>query len=615
MTVSTMDSERASPIVRRLQRARNVMASHAIDALLILSGDPHFTEVAPPHWQLREWLCGFTGSAGTLVITVDRAILFTDSRYWEQAQTELAATGVAVGRLASGTATDYLAWLAAELPRGARIAVDGQALGMTAAKTIDATFADAGLECDISVDLCKLIWGADRPAAPDRAVRAHTAPRSGLPRSSKLLHLRAAMRDVGATHHLLSSLDDIAWLLNLRGTDLPTSPLFLSFAVIDALCASLFIAEGVVTESLRDELKGDAIEVRRYGDIVADLGRLPGGSRLLVDPKRTSLALRRSVPSSVDVIEALNPTTLAKSRKTTEEAACIRAAMREDGAAMCEFYAWFESALAAGAAVTEIDVGERLDAARATREGFASVSFPTIAAFNANAALPHYRASLRSNTVIKGDGLLLIDSGGQYLGGTTDITRMWSIGAPSLAQKRDVTLVLKAMIGLSRTRFPRGTLSPMLDAIARRPLWEHGLDFAHGTGHGVGFFLNVHEGPQSISRRMPEASMAMEPGMVTSIEPGVYRVGRWGVRIENLVLNIPVDTPERDAFGAMLEFEALSLCPIDTRCLLPELLQPDEIDWLDRYNAIVRERLLPLVECDARAWLERRTQPLEIRPA
>jgi Xaa-Pro aminopeptidase len=284
--------------------------------------------------------------------------------------------------------------------------------------------------------------------------------------------------------------------------------------------------------------------------------------------------------------------------------------MEQDGAAMCAFYAWFEQALASGKErITELTIDERLSAERARREGFVGLSFNTIAGFAANGAMPHYHATEESHAVIEGDGLLLIDSGGQYLGGTTDITRVWPIGTATEAHRRDYTLVLKGTMALSRTRFPRGTLSPMLDAIARAPLWEHGLDYGHGTGHGVGYFLNVHEGPQSISKAIPEPQMAMEPGMITSIEPGLYRPGAWGIRIENLVLNAPAAGVGSE-FGEFLEFETLTLCPIDTRCIDRSLLRADEVDWLNAYHATVRERLAPLVDGDAKAWLIARTEPI-----
>jgi Xaa-Pro aminopeptidase len=316
------------------------------------------------------------------------------------------------------------------------------------------------------------------------------------------------------------------------------------------------------------------------------------------------------VDAACAVTEAINPSTLLKSRKTAAEAAFVREAMAEDGAAMCEFYAGFEAALARGERITELTIDEQLSAARARRPGFVGLSFSTIAGFNANGAMPHYRATDESHAVISGNGLLLIDSGGQYLGGTTDITRVWPIGTVSDAMKRDYTLVLKGTMNLSRARFPRGTLSPMLDSLARAPLWAEGIEFGHGTGHGVGYFLNVHEGPQSISKAIAEPHMAMEPGMITSIEPGVYRAGSWGVRIENLVLNVPaasVMAAEDGGFGEFLEFETLTLCPIDTRCIEMSLMRADEIAWLNGYHATVRERLAPKLSGDALAWLNTRT--------
>jgi Xaa-Pro aminopeptidase len=347
-----------------------------------------------------------------------------------------------------------------------------------------------------------------------------------------------------------------------------------------------------------------------YTQAAAALSGLTMDAKVLVDPRRITLGFRQAVPQGVAVIEAMNPSSLFKSRKSEAEAAHVRQAMAHDGAAMCAFYAWFEAAMARGERISELTVDEKMSAERAKRPGFVGLIFSTIAGFNANGAQPHYRAWPDSYAWVEGDGLLLIDSGGQYLGGTTDITRVWPVGTITDAHRRDFTLVLKGMMNLSRARFPRGTLSPFLDTLARAPLWADGLDYGHGTGHGVGYFLNVHEGPQSISKAQPEAHMAMEPGMITSNEPGVYRPGQWGVRIENLLLTVPVDTPEAGRFGDMLAFETLTLCPIDTRCILRDLLRPDEIDWLNAYHVTVRERIAPLVEGDALAWLLARTEPI-----
>jgi len=309
------------------------------------------------------------------------------------------------------------------------------------------------------------------------------------------------------------------------------------------------------------------------------------------------------------VLEAVNPTTFAKSRKTEEEARHIRAAMEQDGAALCEFFAWLDPLLAdPGRKLTELDIDREITAARARRPGFVSPSFGTIAGYNANGAVIHYHATPEAHAAIDADGLLLIDSGGQYLGGTTDITRVVPVGTPSPEQKRDFTLVLKGVIALSAASFPRGTRSPLLDALARAPIWAAGIDYGHGTGHGVGYFLNVHEGPQSISpSTAPEPHTAMEPGMVTSVEPGIYKPGRWGIRLENLVLNVPAQQTE---FGEFLRFETLTLCPFDTRCIDRGLLRADEIGWLNAYHATVRARLAPHVDGAARAWLEQRTEAL-----
>jgi Xaa-Pro aminopeptidase len=320
--------------------------------------------------------------------------------------------------------------------------------------------------------------------------------------------------------------------------------------------------------------------------------------------------MRAAVPAGVRVVEAVNPTTFAKSRKLEAEAVHVRAAMEQDGAALCEFFAWLDAQLADPnrAPLNEVAIDEHIIAARARRPGFVSPSFATIAGFNANGAIMHYRAQAHSCATIEGDGLLLIDSGGQYLGGTTDITRVVPVGTPSAAQKRDFTLVLKGLMALSATTYPRGTKSPLLDAIARAPIWAAGIDYGHGTGHGVGYFLNVHEGPQSISPSTPpDAHTAMEPGMITSIEPGIYRPGHWGIRIENLVLNQIAQSTE---FGEYLRFETLTLCPIDTRCLDRSLLRDDEIAWLNDYHATVRERLSPLVDGAAKAWLQERTRAI-----
>ncbi|MCY4757105.1 aminopeptidase P family protein [Pelomonas aquatica] len=600
---------RTSETRLRIERVRDALIAQGLHAVLVPSSDPHLSEYLPGRWQGREWLSGFNGSVGSLVVTRDRAALFADSRYWAQAEAQIAGSGIQLEKMNSGASTLYIDWIAKTLQPGQALAVDGQVLGLALANTLRAAMQRAGVTLRSDVDLLQAAWD-DRPGLPADAIYEHQLPQAVVSRADKLARVRQAMASVGATHHLVSTVDDVAWLLNLRGSDVECNPVFIAHLLLDAQGGRLFVGDGKVPADAAARLSADGIQLAPYGQAAATLAALPAGARLLIDPRRVTLGLREAVPAAVSVVEQINPSTLLKSRKTAAEAEFVRETMARDGAAMCEFYAEFEAALARGERWSELDIDTRLTAARRRRPGFVGPSFSTIAGWMANGALPHYRATPESFAQIEGDGLLLLDSGGQYLGGTTDITRVWPIGSVSAAQKRDYTLVLKGTIALSRTRFPRGTLSPMLDAIARAPLWEHGLDYGHGTGHGVGYFMNVHEGPQSISKAVAEPAMAMEPGMITSIEPGLYRPGQWGVRIENLVLNVAIDTPEKNAFGEMLEFETLTLCPIATSCIDASLLRADEIAWLNDYHATVRARLQPLVSGPALAWLLARTEPL-----
>ena len=600
---------RTSPIRLRITQLQELLAREGVHALLVPSADPHLSEYLPERWQGRQWLSGFTGSMATLVVATDRAVLFADSRYWTQAEAELAGTGIELEKIATGASLAHIEWLAKNTPRGGTVAVDGQVLGLGVAQALNAALDAAGVALRTEGDLLDAIW-PDRPGLPTQPVYEHRAPHATQPRTEKLAAVRQAMAAHGATHHFVSTVDDVAWITNLRGSDVTYNPVFLAHLLIDMTRATLFVGAGKVDTALAATLAADGFTVAPYADAPAALGRLTATDTLLLDPKRVTHGLRASVAAGTKLVEAINPSTLLKSRKNDAEAAHIREAMAEDGAAMCEFYAWFEAAMARGERITELTVDEHLSAARAKRQGFVGLSFSTIAGFNANGAMPHYRATDESHAVIEGDGLLLIDSGGQYLGGTTDITRVWPIGRVSAAMKRDYTLVLKGMMNLSRARFPRGTASPMLDALARAPLWAEGIEFGHGTGHGVGYFLNVHEGPQSISKAVPDAHMAMQPGMITSIEPGVYRPGQWGVRIENLVLNVAAATSERSTFGEFLEFETLTMCPIDTRCIDMSLMREDERAWLNAYHATVLERLSPRVSGDALNWLVERTKAI-----
>ncbi len=609
--MDTLASTR-SDLRARIDALRAAMQAESIAAWLVPSADPHLSEYLPERWQGRVWLSGFTGSMGTLIVTADFAGLWVDSRYWVQAETQTAGTGITVMRVGGATSQAHIDWLAEHVPAGATVGVDGAVLSITLARALEEKLTPRGIKLRTDIDLLDRVW-RDRPPLPAAPVREHAREYAPVARTDKLAVVRAQMQAAGADWHLICTLDDIAWLFNLRGADVPYNPVFLAHALIGPRRATLFVGEGKVPPALADSLEGEGIDVRPYEWTASALANLPRNATLLIDPKRMTFGLRAKVPDHVRLVEALNPSTLAKSRKTDGEIAHVRRAMEQDGAALCEFFAWLEAALARGERITELTIDERIIAARARRPGFVSPSFSTIAGFNANGALPHYRATEEAHAVISeagatGNGLLLIDSGAQYHYGTTDITRVVPIGTATAEQRRDCTLVLKGMIQLSMAVFPRGTKSPLLDTLARAPIWAGGIDYGHGTGHGVGYALNVHEGPHGITPHLPpEAATAMEPGMITSNEPGIYRPGRWGVRIENLVLNVPAQTGE---FGEFLEFETLTLCPIDTRCIERALMRDDEIAWLDAYHAEVRRRLAPFVAGDALAWLERRTQPI-----
>ena len=599
----------SSAIPQRIAQLRAAMQAAGVQAVVVPSSDPHVSEYLPPRWKGREFFSGFTGSMGTLAVAQDKAAVFADSRYWSQAERELAGTGVDLVKTAQAAFTPVVDWLVTGLKPGSTVAFDGQSVSVMAAGQLRSGLSAAGITARSDTDVLEPAWPG-RPGLPDAPVYEHRPPEASVPRAAKLTEIRAAMVRAGAAHHFISSLDDVAWLLNLRGSDVTFNPVFVAHLLVGQNDASLFIADGKCSPELKQALAADGVQIAPYDRAPAALAALPAGSAILIDPRRTTIGLREAIPSSVKVVEQVNPSTFAKSRKNAAEASFVRQAMEQDGAAMCEFYVRFEAARARGERLSELTVAEWLTEARRKRAGYVGPSFDTIAGFNANGAMPHYRATQDAYAWIEGNGLLLIDSGAQYRGGTTDITRVWPIGQITDAHRRDYTLVLKGMIALSVAAFPRGTPGPALDTLARLPLWQAGLDYGHGTGHGVGYFMNVHEGPQTISKAVPEPHMAMEPGMITSNEPGVYRPGKWGVRIENLVLTVPMETPEQGQFGDMLRFETLTLCPIDTHCIDFALMRSDEVAWLNDYHATVRARLRPHVQGDVLAWLDARTKPV-----
>lgn len=589
----------------RLSQLRQSMREHQISAWIVPSADPHLSEYLPEYWQQRVWLSGFTGSVGTVVVTADFAGLWVDSRYWEQATVQLANTDIVLMKVGEPDVPTVDTWLATHLSSQSVVGFNSSMMALKQYRHMTQALANLQVQFYTQTDLVAGLW-KDRPALPCAAIYEHKAPFISQTRIEKLVMVRDSMRAVGADWHFISSLDDIAWILNLRGADVDYNPVFLGHLLLSAERAVLFVHQNKIDMALAGTLAADGVEIADYDTVADVLTSLPANTTMLIDPDRMTLALSQSACEKV--IEQVNPSRLLKSQKTAADLANVRTAMEQDGAALCEFFAWLEKAQESGENISELTIDEKICAARARQPHYVSPSFATIAGFNANGAMPHYRATPESFSYIKGDGLLLIDSGGQYLNGTTDITRVVPIGTPSIEQKFDYTVVLKGMIQLSLAVFPRDYPSALLDTLARTPLWQNGLDYGHGTGHGVGYFLNVHEGPQVISHRAYQfPHTAMKEGMITSNEPGVYRPGKWGVRIENLVAAIPAHKTE---FVDALRFETLTLCPIDTRCITVALLSNEERQWLNAYHAEVLARLRPYVSGDALEWLERRTQPI-----
>lgn len=595
-------------IPARIAALRDAMAKRSIAACLVPTADPHLSEYLPAHWQAREWLSGFTGSAGTLVVTTTEAGLWTDSRYFSQAEQQLAGSGIALMKQGVAHAPEHLAWLQQHLHQGDVIAVAGDSVSVATQRQIERLLGSVGIKLRVDLDLPGDIW-PDRAALPNAPVVEHPLAYAGTSRAEKFDKLRGALRKQHATHHLISSLDDIAWLTNLRGSDVECNPVFLAHLLVEtAGRATLFVDRMKLNDGLVAALAADGIQIANYATLGDALGELGANDTLLFDPGRVVSAVVQKIGAKAKCIEGPNPSTAFKASKSKDELAHIREVMRRDGAALARAFRRLEERLTAGMTQTELDVDTLLREERSAQPDFVGESFATIAGYMENGALPHYRATPEAHNTLQRHGLLLVDSGGQYLGGTTDITRVLALGPTTAEQRRDATLVMKGMIALSRARFPKGASGPQLDALARAPLWASGMDYGHGTGHGVGYFLNVHEGPQGI--RPPVAGGALvplEPGMISSIEPGLYKPARHGIRHENLAVVVEAEQTE---FGDFYAFETLTLCPFDRRALEPGLLNPEERAWLDDYHASVRAALGPLLEDADLAWLEKHCAPL-----
>lgn len=588
-------------VQEKLEKLRELMLNQHVDALVVMSADPHMSEYLPDYWKARQWLSSFSGSVGTLVVTQNFAGLWADGRYWVQAEQQLVGTGFELQKLTSDESSTHLAWIAQNLTAGSVIAVNGHTLSIQQFKALEHTARLNNYKLETQQDIIGAIW-SDRPELPSNKIHLMPEGLNALSRKEKIQNIRETLSSKNISGHFISSLDDIAWILNARGQDVEYNPVFLSHLYISEKQAVLFIDADKVDIAIQQAFKADGIEIRNYEDTTTFLANISDAS-ILLDPAKVSIFHEQAIAKDIQVVYDINPSTLFKSRKHESEIAHIRHAMVKDGVALCHFFHWLEKALHQGENISELTIDEKITAFRAQQDGFIGPSFSTIAGFNANGALPHYRATEEHYSFIEGDGLLLIDSGGQYVNGTTDITRVVPVGTPTQPQKRDYTLVLKCHIALAKTIYPEGLAAPLLDSICRHTLWQHGLDYRHGTGHGVGFALNVHEGPQVLSYYAPvHVYSKLRAGMILSNEPGLYHEGQYGIRIENLVAN-RLHSGFEKTYGEFLEFETLTLCPIHLDCILVDMLNNEEKDWLNTYHQMVQERLAEHLSGDVLDWL------------
>lgn len=588
--------------IEKLAAIREAMKVQGIDGYIIPSSDPHISEYLPERYKCIAWASGFTGSAGTLAITQDFAGLWTDSRYFVQAAEQLAGTGFELVKLKAQGAAEYADWLGEQLNAGAKVAFDGNLASLLVAQSVQHTLEPLEIKVDGHVDLLSSLWEG-RPELPKAQAYLLGENITGQSTVSKIEAVRAEMKKNRAEAHLISSLDDLAWLLNIRGQDVPCNPVVLGFVLITADKATLYIEPSKLTAQATEELKGYGVDVVGYEEIFETIPTLEVAS-ILIDPKRTCFAVFDSVPKQVKIVEKINPSTSLKAIKNKVEVENNRHTFVKDGVALTRFFKWLEENVSSGE-LSELSIAAKLRGFRESQEGFVDVSFTTIAGYLDHGALPHYSANEKSNYTLQPKGLLLVDSGGQYNTGTTDITRVVTLGALTQEEKEDYTLVLKGTIEGSQAIFPTGTRGYQIDAITRRPLWETLRNYGHGTGHGVGFFLNVHEGPQVFNAAAID--VAVEPGMITSIEPGLYRVGKHGIRIENLVLTRKAGSSE---FGDFLNFETLTICYIATDLIEKSLLDKKHIAWLNNYNQWVFDQLSTHLTAEEKNWLAEKCQAI-----
>lgn len=583
-------------VEQRIDALRSVFSKERIEAFIVPGTDPHLSEYVAPHWKSRKWISRFTGSAGCVVVTRQEAGLWTDSRYFLQAAEELKGSPITLYKEMLPDTPTIAEFLAACLPAGSCVGIDGYTFSAEAVWALQKELSRYDICIRNTGDLLQSLW-TDRPPMPEAAAFNHETVYAGKESRDKLKEIRQAMQACEANTLLLSALDEIAWTLNLRGEDVHCNPVVVSYLLIEMEEAHLFIDPRKLPEEVAHRLHEDGVAIHPYDTIESHLERL-AGKNVSLNPARTNYTIYTAISADANrIIHAASPVCHLKAIRNSCETEGIRRAMQRDGVALVRFLMWLEKAVPAGNE-TEISVGRKLQAFRAQHPLYKGDSFDTIAGYKEHAAIVHYKATPETDSKLSPKGFLLLDSGAQYPDGTTDITRTIALGELTDEEKTDYTLVLKGHIALAMAVFPAGTRGTQLDVLARMPLWKHRMNYLHGTGHGVGHFLNVHEGPQSI--RMNENPTPLQPGMVTSNEPGVYKAGSHGIRIENLTLVIPAG---EGMFGDYLAFETLTLCPICTRGIKEELLTEEEHNWLKAYHKMVYDRLAPALNKEEQEWL------------
>ena len=597
----------AKTVNERLKALREVMRREHLAAFIFPSTDPHQSEYVADHWKGREWICGFNGSAGTAVVTMTSAALWTDSRYFLAAEEQLKGTEFQLMKLKMDGTPTIAEWIGKESAEFTEVGIDGWCSSASEVKTLITDLRQqGGLTVRTNLDPLAQIW-RDRPAIPENPLQIYPLDFAGEAAHDKIARIRKALRGQHADGMLMSALDDIAWTLNLRGSDVHCNPVFVSYLLISTKDATLYINKVKLSPEVEAYLKTEGVGVAPYEDVKQGLKDY-FEYNILLDPDEVNYMLYKTVTR--EIVEGESPVKRMKTVKNEREIAGFRSAMLKDGIAMVMFLKWLDEwkeNRSAAETQSEISVSEKLEALRAEQPLYRGLSFDTIAGYQAHGAIVHYEATPESDAALKPEGLLLLDSGAQYLDGTTDITRTIALGPLTEEQKRVYTLVLKGHIQIELCKFPSGTSGTQLDVLARQALWREGLNYLHGTGHGVGTYLNVHEGPHQI--RMEWKPAPLVAGMTVTDEPGIYLVGKFGVRIENTLLVTPY---METAFGRFLQFESLTLCPIDQTPILVEMMTREEVEWLNGYHQNVYEKLSPYLSEDEKNWLFEACKPLSL---